>query len=216
MLNNKIDTVDPNKYLHISMFNAWKGDSEFGLGAIPNGYYWDSKLNNKFVKGCSFEIYLKYTPDYNFTNKFQSIFFNTNKNNMSTMSFHMPRSIYYDDVDKTKRMEFGYYDISKNRFISYFNRTKFISDKMKYVGDFNNYMIKYNGLYLDSDPTFTTLGELISYVGKNHSYYSSSGIDMVVFRWFLKFNDYLSGINQRFVYRFVVGRDTKYNGGGEI
>lgn len=213
MINNGYECPDISKDLHMLQLIA-RGDDYINIGYVI-GATWNTPLRNTIVDGLSFEIYLDERLNELSNYKILETLNNEKRDRMLKV-FNIPRSFGYELVDKSKRLEMGYYCKDKKVFKTHFDNKKFISnEKMINVGINDSYLIKTNGANLSLGDENRTIGQVFKkYNAKtfiNDDYVSNT----LIFRHFQNIKDYLTNTNQnQFSYKFIPGLIKDYSGGG--
>ncbi|MDY2903159.1 MAG: hypothetical protein SOU07_06955, partial [Bacilli bacterium] len=216
MINNKYENPDVSKDLNIKKVNAWNS-STYTLSTF-GPFNWNSRLNQNFINatGVSFEIYsncdnyTNYIGGNNIYN-FLHIYNNEKKDRMLKI-FQIPKLSNYNETEKPKRMEMGYFCKDKKEFKTLFNNQSFTNGKHVYNNKSNSFYVLYNGrLSTMNEPL--TIGHLLT-LRKNVIYNKTSGNQTLKHRYFKTIKNYLSNISDKYVLEFNNSYDNDYLGGG--
>ena len=200
-----------------SGLNVWNGNTHnFSdlMGLTKSNYL---KLNDVVMpkySNISFEIYV----DNQYQTKMRYEFFKTylnlgkdhNISNLEIAVDYNPSST----LDKSKKIEFGWYNLKRLRFETIYNNRRYINDKMlcfHHRSISTVYSRIVYGYYLKN----TTIGDLA--INKKGVSAVVSTDDGIVYRYFNKISSFLSKkINEnRINYKIGQFDDSSYNGGGE-
>ena len=216
MINNKYENPDVSKDLNIKKVNAWNG-STYALSTF-GPFNWNSRLNQNFINatGVSFEIYSNCN---NYTNyiggnniyNFLHIYNNEKKDRINTI-FQMPKMSNYNETEKPKRMEMGYYCKDKKEFKTLFNDQSFTNGKHIINNELGLYYMIHNG-YFSGATKPTTIGDFLTFL-KDKTYSQTPNVQSLVYRRFKTVKNYLSGIDSQYSVKFIPSFDNDYSGGG--
>ena len=216
MINNKYENPDVSKDLNIQNINCWNNTS-YSLNTY-GPLNWNSKLNPNFINAAAvnFEIYSNYDNYNTYIGgnniiNFLHIYNNEKKDRMVGV-FQAPKMSNYNETEKPKRMEMGYYCKNKKEFKTLFNDQSFTNGKHIQV-NYDPYYIIYAG-YCDGGITEPkTVGNFLTFCKTNE--YRKTGITQtLVYRYFITINNYLSDINSKYAMRFIPSFNNDYSGGG--
>ena len=213
MINNKYENPDISKDLNIQYINAWNNSITPSEGStFASSFTWNTPLNPNIANGVSFEIY---TRMYNYISgnnisKFLYIYNNEKKDRMLII-FQIPKMSNYNETEKPKRMEMGYYCKDKKEFKTLFNNKSFTNGK--HVESIDSlYYILYNGsLSTMNEPL--TIGHLLT-LCKNEVYDKTNGNQTLKYRYFKTIKNYLSNISDKYALEFNNSYNNDYSGGG--
>ena len=220
MINTGYECPDISKDLHMNSLNAWNSN---GVGqGIQNGIYklrWNTPLPNTFIDETSYELYFDiYHSDQRSLQKYNILStINNEKRDRMLKVFNMPRSFGYELVDKSKRLEIGYYCKDKKVFKTHFDNKKFISNEKMINKIGENYYKIMTGYYREGTITEPkTLGKLITNYTKNKNFDNNLFDESLVFRHFQNIKDYLNETDSnKKILIMMVSRMKEYKGGGE-
>ena len=120
----------------------------------------------------------------------------------------------YNETEKPKRMEMGYYCKDKKEFKTLFNDQPFTNGKHILVDKLPYYLI-YNGKCEGGLTEPKTVGNLLTlYKNKEYGYLNPNSTQVLVCRSFKTINNYLSGIDSKYSVRFIPSLINEYSGGG--
>ena len=213
MINNKYENPDVSKDLNISYINAWNSTANALNTYGPLN--WNSLINPNFINASAvnFEIYFSiysYLSRINIINFFH--IYNNEKRDRMMSVFQMPKMSNYNETEKPKRMEMGYYCIDKKEFKTLFNDQSFINGKHIINNNLNIYYLMYNG-YISGTNKPTTVGNFLTFL-KDKPYSQTSYIQVLVYRHFKTVNNYLSNVNSYYSMKFIPSLNNDYSGGG--
>ena len=208
MINNKYENPDVSKDLNISSFSLWNTDDSFG---ITGPFTWDSPLPSKFTSNDWFQINVNVKKDKIDIYIFLHIYNNEKRDRMKNV-FQMSNSIKYNETEKPKRMEIGYYCKDKKEFKTLFNDQSFTNGK-HIINNNVCYYLLYGG-YLSTMNEPLTIGHLLT-ICKNIIYDKTNGNQTLVYRYFKTIKNYLSNTSDKYGLQFNNSYDNDYSGGGE-
>ena len=214
MINNKYENPDVSKDLNIRWINAWNNTTDSLHTTGP--FNWNTPLNPNFINASlvSFEIYYKYN-NYNGENNISNFLhiYNNEKKDRIKEIFQMPKMSNYNETEKPKRMEMGYYCKDKKEFKTLFNDQSFTNGKHIINNGLELYYIIHNGYFSDTTKP-TTIGDLLTFL-KDKTYSQIPNVQSLVYRHFKTVNNYLSGINSQYSVIFIPSFNNDYLGGGD-
>ena len=214
MINNGYECPDISKDLHMLQL-IFRGDNYISERYLI-GATWNTPFTNTIVDGMSFEIYLDERLNELSNYKILETLNNEKRDRMLKI-FNIPRSFGYELVDKSKRLEMGYYCKDKKVFKTHFDNKKFINnEKMINVGINDSYLIKTTGANLSLGDENRTISQLFRKYNRT-TFVNDDFSNTLTYRYFQKVKDYLTNTDQnRFTYRFIPGLIEDYSGGGAI
>ena len=209
MINNKYENPDVSKDLNIQNINCWNNTS-----STINMYghlNWNTPLNKNLIYPFGFEFYCNTNRFFDNTSNFLHIYNNEKRDRMNII-FQTPKLSNFNETEKPKRMEMGYYCKDKKEFKTLFNDQSFTNGKHIQV-NYDPYYIIYAG-YCDGGITEPkTVGNFLTFCKTNE--YRKTGITQtLVYRYFITINNYLSDINSKYAMRFIPSFNNDYSGGG--
>ena len=217
MINNKYENPDVSKDLNIKKVNAWNNSITSGAGSTyASSFTWNTPLNPNIANGVGFEIYsncdnyTNYIGGNNIYN-FLHIYNNEKKDRINTI-FQIPKMSNYNETEKPKRMEMGYFCKDKKEFKTLFNNQSFTNGKHITNNGLNLYYMIHNG-YFSGATKPTTIGDLLTFL-KDKTYSQIPNVQSLVYRSFKTVNNYLSGIDSGYSMKFIPSFNNDYLGGG--
>ena len=202
MINNKYENPDVSKDLHICIVNAWNNSITTSEGITrASSFTWNTPLNPNIANNVSIEIYTGFSNysisilNFNNISNFLHIY-NSEKKDRMLKIFQIPKMSNYNETEKPKRMEIGYYCKDKKEFKTLFNNQSFTNGKHVFSNESNSYYVLYNGK-LSSMTEPLTIGHLLT-LRKNVFYNKTSGNQTLKHRYFKTINNYLSNISDNY------------------
>ena len=125
MINNKYENPDVSKDLNYSNVSLWNNTESFSIGG--GRFTWNSQLPSKFTAKDNFQLNININYINN-NSEFLHIY-NNEKRDRMLIIFQMPNTIKYNETEKPKRMEMGYYCKDKKEFKTLFNDQSFTNGK---------------------------------------------------------------------------------------
>ena len=215
MINNKYENPDVSKDLNIAYVNAWRtGNSS---PTYVSSFTWNTPLNPNIANGVGFEIYAGNSDhsisiiDFNNISNFLHIYNNEKKDRMIKI-FQIPKMSNYNETEKPKRMEMGYYCKDKKEFKTLFNNQSFTNGKHIINNGLELYYMIHNGYFSDATKP-TTIGDFLTFL-KDKTYSQIPNVQSLVYRHFKTVNNYLSGIDSMYSMIFIPSFNNDYSGGG--
>ena len=211
MINNKYENPDVSKDLNITYVNAWTNTTKSLNTYGPLN--WNSYLNDNLTYPFWFEVYCNIDRFFNNISNFLHIYNNEKKDRMNII-FQVPKMSNYNETEKPKRMEIGYYCKDKKEFKTLFNDQSFTNGKHIQV-NYDPYYITGGSKCEGGLTEPKTVGNLLTFLKDKVNNSQASYVQVLVYRYFKTINDYLSNIDDsRYGMKFIPSFNNDYSGGG--
>ena len=224
MINNKYENPDVSKDLHICIVNAWNNSITPSEGVTrASSFTWNTPLNPNIANNVSIEIYTGFSNysisilDFNNISNFLYIYNNEKKDRMLKI-FQIPKLSNYNETEKPKRMEMGYYCKDKKEFKTLFNDQSFTNGKHVELVN-SDYYMTHNGKYDGSISEPITIGKMITkYNVINLLNPTNIWSNNYSARFYKSIKDYFTDGNTlsstRYAIKFIPSLNNNYVGGG--
>ena len=218
MINNKYENPDVSKDLNYSSISLWNNTESFSING--GSFTWNSQLPSKFTAKDNFQLNFNIKQNKINISIFLHIYNNEKRDRMKNI-FQMSNSIKYNETEKPKRMEMGYYCKDKKEFKTLFNNKSFTNGKHVFfnIDDRNSYYMTHAGIYDGSISEPVTIGKIITkYNVINLENPTNTWYNHLTLRYFRLVKDYLiegdSYSNNLYVMKFIPALNDEYMGGG--
>ena len=214
MINNKYENPDVSKDLHYGSLSLWNNTDNFGIGGP---FTWNSQIPSKFTSNDWFQLNININKSKRDIYIFLHIYNNEKRDRMKNV-FQMSNSIKYNETEKPKRMEIGYYCKDKKEFKTLFNNQSFTNGKHVELVNADYYMT-HHGKYDGSISEPITVGKLITkYNVINLLNPTDFWSNHYTARFYKSMKDYFTDGNilssTRYTIKFIPSLNNNYVGGG--